>query len=80
MNGLRIYINPSIADVAENELIFYSRRLQGPYYRWSYERKVEQWRVARLDSAEFPVKGLSTANWKTIPSLLKLRLKLHYDE
>lgn len=80
MNGLRIYVNPKLTEVSGSNQVFYSRRSTGPYYRWSYEKIFKQWRVMRMHSCDFSSKELCSSKWKTIPSLLQLRLKVHYDE
>jgi len=80
MNGLRIYINRKLTKVSDYNQVFYSRRSMGPYYRWSYEEILKQWRVARMHSSDFSSKELSASRWKTIPSLLQIKLKVHYDE
>lgn len=79
MNGIRIYVNCKLTEGGCNQ-VFYSRRSTGPYYRWSYEEILNQWRVMRMHSRDFSSKELSSSQWKTIPSLLQLRLKVHYDE
>ena len=80
MNGLRIYVNRKVTPVSECDQVFYSRRSTGPYYRWSYEETLKQWQVARMHSTDFSSKELSASNWRSIPSLLQITLKVHYDE
>ncbi len=80
MNGLRVYVDRKVTGVGDSDLVFYSRRSLGPYYRWSYEDRLEQWRVARMHSCDFSSKELCTSRWRTVPSLLQVRLKVHYDE
>ena len=80
MNGLRIYVNRKVTEISGHNRVFYSRRAMGPYYRWSYEETPKQWRVARMHSSDFSSTELSPSNWKTIPSLLQVTLKVHYDE
>ena len=48
MNGLRVYTKPNSAGAA-GQKVFYSRRGNGPYYRWFYEENVNEWRAARVD-------------------------------
>lgn len=80
MNGLRIYVNRRVTEVSGCSQVFYSRRDTGPYYRWSYEDTLKQWRVARMHSNDFSTTELSMSNWRNIPSLLQVTLKVHYDE
>src|SRR5260221_11714026 len=44
MNGLRVYINPHVKETCGGFGVFYSRRENGPYYRWAYEETVSLWR------------------------------------
>jgi hypothetical protein len=80
VNGLRIYINDRALEAASGDLVFYSRRADGPYYRWRYEKGLEQWRGARMHAADFSPRELSMSNWKTVPSALQSRLVDHYQE
>lgn len=80
MNGLRIYVNRKVTVASGCDQVFYSRRSMGPYYRWSYEETFKQWRVARMHSYDFSSKEVSTSNWRSIPLLLQVTLKVHYDE
>ena len=79
MNGLRIYIN-RIEPEATCDRIFYSRRSDGPYYRWRFEVRLEQWRSARMHSEDLSPNELCISNWKTVPSALQLSLSEHYVE
>ncbi|MEP6920648.1 MAG: hypothetical protein ABI967_05935 [bacterium] len=80
MNGLRVYIKPNGADPAAGQKVFYSRRGNGPYYRWLYEEKIGQWRVSRVIAADFTPQSLSMASWKAVPVALQTRLGEHYLE
>ncbi len=44
MNGLRVYTNTQHQETQGGYAIFYCRRDDGPYYRWSYEEQRKQWR------------------------------------
>ena len=80
MNGLRVYVKPvgGIAPIDGGE--FYSRRGNGPFYRWRYDEERAQWRVARVTTPELKPQVLSTASWKNVPAALRLRLNEHYQE
>jgi hypothetical protein len=79
MNGLRIYIN-RIEPETTDDRIFYSRRADGPYYRWRFEERLEQWRSARMHFEDVSPHDLCLSNWKTVPSALQRSLSEHYVE
>ena len=79
MNGLRIYIN-RIEPEATCDRIFYSRRSDGPYYRWRFEERLEQRRGDLMHSEDLSPHELCISNWKTVPSALQLSLFDHYVE
>ena len=78
MNGLRIYINPPDTDARDGQRVFYSRRADGPYYRWRYDEQAGGWRGARVRPSGFPLKSLCVASWQIVPTALKSRLGEHY--
>ena len=87
MSGLRLYINPPSTDQTrgdgpEAELkvttVFYSRRGNGPIYRWLYEEKLAHWRASRMNTADFSSHKLSNASWKSVPETLQVQLGSHY--
>lgn len=80
MDGLRIYVERSLTETAGGVPVFYSRRAEGPFYRWCYEREPKQWRVARVHSSDFSAKSLSMSRWKTVPAALQSCLTDHYQE
>lgn len=80
MNGLRVYFKPNGTELRNGPEIFYSRRGNGPYYRWLYEEKAAQWRVSRVISADFTPQSLAMASWKVVPIALQTRLGEHYLE
>jgi hypothetical protein len=80
MNGLRVYINPRVAETCGGFGVFYSRRENGPYYRWAYEEKRKVWRVSRVQPSDFSPKMLSNANWKGVPAALQKSMIEHYQE
>jgi len=80
VNGVRIY-TVSASDLATpGDSVFYSRRGDGPYYRWLYEEKAARWRVARVIDSSFTRQTLSLATWKNVPEALQSRLGEHYLE
>jgi hypothetical protein len=80
MNGLRVYVKPHATDMCSGQEVFYSRRGNGPYYRWLYEEKAAQWRVSRVIAADFSPHSLAMASWKAVPLALQTRLGEHYLE
>ena len=88
MSGLRIYINtPSLNEPSKVETgsddnkagnVFYSRRGNGPIYRWLYEEKRSTWRALRMNTSDFDSHKLSNASWKTVPERLQAQLGAHY--
>ena len=88
LSGLRVYINaPSASEaipagvdesVATLNKIFYSRRGNGPIYRWLYEEKLAHWRALRMHTSDFDTHKLSNASWKSVPETLQAQLGAHY--
>jgi hypothetical protein len=80
MNGLRVYTNPQSQESQGGYGVFYCRREDGPYYRWYYEEKLNQWRVARVHGSDFSPGALCTTNWKVVPASLRRSMVDHYQE
>lgn len=80
MNGLRVYIHPADADPPAKRRVFYSRREDGPYYRWQFEESLGQWRGARVYLPDVTLRLLSIAAWQVLPPTLQARLDRHYLE
>ncbi len=78
MNGLRVYIHPASAGTYTDASIFYSRRGNGPIYRWLYEEKLSRWRSLRINSSELTSRDLCNATWKSVPEKLQAQLGEHY--
>ena len=63
MSGLRVFVNAPSVDQASGRGAedhaptvngdFYSRRGNGPIYRWLYEEKLAHWRPSRMHTARF---------------------------
>jgi hypothetical protein len=80
MQGLRVYINPVDTDNHSAQVVFYSRRDDGPYYLWRYEGELKQWRCSRLRRPDLVPGALSLASWKSVPIELQTSLGQHYIE
>jgi hypothetical protein len=85
MSGLRVYVNsPSAgptngASRDENVIpVFYSRRGNGPIYRWLYEENLAHWRALRMHTSDFDTHKLCNASWKSVPQTLQEQLGAHY--
>lgn len=88
MSGLRVYVNsPSTTQtssigIAEGDTkvdgVFYSRRGNGPIYRWLYEEKLAHWRALRMHTSDFDSHKLCNASWKSVPETLQMQLGAHY--
>lgn len=78
MNGLRMYVPVLSVTESNNGDVFYSRRGNGPYYRWMYEAVKQRWNASRVVSNDFNTHALSLATWKTVPPALQSRLSDHY--
>ena len=79
MDGLRMFIRPDSSDSVEPQ-IFYSRRSDGPIYRWHFEKQLARWQAARVDTSDWSSHELSTFPWQSIPHELKDQLSEHYVE
>ena len=83
MSGLRVYINSAgpdgigISEAADTR-VFYSRRGNGPIYRWLYEEKRAQWRALRMQTSDFNIHKLCNFSWKSVPENLQVQLGFHY--
>jgi hypothetical protein len=87
MSGLRVYVNSPIAsqtspvDIATDDTanrVFYSRRGNGPIYRWLYEENQAHWRALRMHTSDFDSHKLANASWKSVPETLQAQLGAHY--
>ena len=78
MNGLRVYVNILPEERAKDSGAFYSRRENGPFYRWTLADR--QWSAARVSSANFSSKDLSATSWKLVPTALQRSIVDHYQD
>lgn len=78
MNGLRVYTEPANTNLSSDDNVFYSRRGDGPYYRWRSEEMDGKWRFSRVLIVDFTSHDLSMASWKAVPVALQARLIDHY--
>ena len=88
MSGLRVYVDSPIStetapigievDDTAAKRVFYSRRGNGPIYRWLYEETRAHWRALRMNTSDFDTHKLANASWKTVPETLQAQLGAHY--
>ena len=80
MRDLRVYVNSLNADAHGASATFYSRRADGPVYRWLYEEEDGRWRFSRVRLSKFDLRVLCVASWGAVPVALRTRLGEHYLE
>ena len=80
MNGLRVYINPSVADGSRGRATFYTRRADGPYYCWFYEERAGRWQVGRVHLPDSDLRELRATNIRAVPPELQAKMTDHYLE
>jgi hypothetical protein len=78
MNGLRVYVNILPEERAKDSGAFYSRRENGPFYRWTLADR--HWSASRVSSANFSSKDLSATSWKLVPTALQRSIVDHYQD
>lgn len=77
---LRVYVGRAAGPAPAGEAVFYSRRADGPVYRWRYEEAAGRWRFARVSLSKLTLGVLSAASWDAVPPALRARLSEHYLE
>lgn len=80
MNGLRVYVNDTVAETISGHHVYYSRREDGPYYRWVLNEALSEWRVGRVLNSRVTAKDLTLATWKNLPVALQRSMVEHYQE
>jgi hypothetical protein len=77
MRDLRVYVDSLRADAGAT---FYSRRADGPVYRWFYEEGTGRWCFSRVRLSKFDLRVFCVADWRAVPASLRTRLGEHYLE
>lgn len=80
MNGLRVYIKADAVETSAGWPVFYCRREDGPYYRWSYDDSLSAWHVGRVLTSGVLPKALTATSWKGIPARLQRSIVEHYED
>ncbi len=78
MRDLRVYVDTPGGRARGGEESFYSRRGDGPYYRWLYEEEARGWRFTRVSLPKMTLRVLRVAPWEALPTALRARLGEHY--
>ena len=79
MHGLKVFINGETLETCGGCPVFYSRREDGPYYRWSYDDTSREWRVDRVLRSGVSPRIFEAATWKKIPEPLQKSMADHYQ-
>ena len=77
-HGLRVYVNTVGADSSTPHGVFYSRRGEGPFYRWHYEAEDDRWCGSRVHLVAKP-RSFRMAQGR-VPPTLRTRLLEHYED
>jgi hypothetical protein len=80
MRDLHLYIDPEGSEARGEQAAFYSRRADGPYYRWFYAEGSGRWRYSRVKLDRLTLRVLCVARWESVPTALRKRLGEHYLE
>lgn len=80
MRDLHVYIDPLIPGARGGQTAFYTRRADGPYYRWLYAEGAGRWLYSRVSLDKPTQRELCVARWEAIPATLRKRLGEHYLE
>ena len=80
MRELRVYVAPVGPGARGEATAFYSRRADGPYYRWLYAEGAGRWRYSRVSLDKPALRVLCLARWDAVPAALRKRLGEHYLE
>ena len=80
LTELRVYFNPAAARAPGDGGLFYSRRADGPFYRWHYDEQSGAWSVSRVSLSNLTLRALAVAHWENVPPALQAKLVNHYAE
>jgi hypothetical protein len=80
MRDLHVYVEPAGSGARHERAAFYSRRGDGPYYRWLYAEGSGRWRYSRVRLDRPALNVLCVARWDAVPAALRDRLGEHYLE
>lgn len=80
MRDLHVYVEPVGSSARGERKAFYSRRADGPYYRWLYAEGDGSWLYSRVSLDRPTLRLLCVAPWEAVPAALRSRLGEHYLE
>lgn len=80
MRDLRVYVDSVTRRARGGLTAFYSRRADGPFYRWRYAEGSGHWCYSRVSLDRMELSALSVAPWDAVPAALRDRLGEHYLE
>ena len=80
MRDLHVYVAPVGSEARGGQTAFYSRRADGPYYRWLDAEGSGRWRYSRVKLDRVTLRVLCVAHWDAVPTALRKRLGEHYLE
>ena len=80
MRDLHVYTDPASFEARAGQMAFYSRRADGPFYRWFYTEGSGRWGYSRVSLDGLTRRMLCVARWETIPTALRKCLGEHYLE
>jgi len=80
MRDLHVYVEYAAADERGQRAAFYSRRADGPFYRWLDAEGSGRWSYSRVSLDRPALRMLCVAPWEAVPAALRSRLGEHYLE
>jgi hypothetical protein len=80
MRDLHVYVEQADSGARVERTAFYSRRADGPFYRWLYAEGPGRWRYSRVHLDRPRLRLLCVAPWDCLPTALRNRLGEHYLE
>jgi hypothetical protein len=80
MRDLHVYAKTEDSGAARERTTFYSRRADGPYYRWLRAEGPVCWRYSRVSLDRPTLRLLRLAPWDCLPAALRDSLGAHYLE
>ena len=80
MRDLHVYVEPSGSGARGQRAAFYSRRADGPFYRWLDAEGSGRWCYSRVSLDRLTLRMLCVAPWDAVPPALRSRLGEHYLE
>jgi hypothetical protein len=78
MRDLHVYVAPAGSEARGEFTAFYSRRSDGPYYRWFYAERSGRWHYSRVNLDRLTRRVLCVAPWDAVPTALRARIGEHY--